>query len=277
MFTLRCLPPSAALACLVASAPAVAEYSLEAESIKLYGGSYSTDCGNSAAPRLQVAKTLNVEKGNNRMTGEKLMASASYLDPNPPANYQMALLSEVRGGAQLIFVVYRDKAGLYVELMGDPKVETALTAVLGRAQFKAKYRDCDAASRAPLPKPAAAPAPAANPDSVENWDYIRDRKFKAIHRKAIGAKAREPWISDLDGPAPPPRLVSVAGTDYRLLSVCKPHDCGDNKMIVLYSPANKTVYGKIHERGKITLIGKPPLEVAAELERLSNTEWQQGY
>jgi hypothetical protein len=264
------------LACLVASAPATADYSLEAESLKLYGGSYSTECGNPAAPRLHVAETLNVEKGNKRMTGEKLMASASYLDPTPPANYQMALLSEVHGGAQLIFVVYRDKAGLYIELMGDPKVETALTAVLGKAQFKAKYRDCDAASRTPIPKAVLAPA-APNPDSVENWDYVRDRKFKAILRKTIGAKAREPWISDLDGPAPPARLVSVAGTDYRLLAVCKPHDCGDNKMIVLYSPANKSVYGKIHERGKITMVGKPSSAVAAELERLSKTEWQQAY
>lgn len=276
MNTQQWLSCGAAIACLASSAPATAAYSLEAESIKLYGGAYSTDCSNPAAPRLQVAETLNVEKGNKRMTGEKLMASASYLDPTPPANYQMALLSEVRGGAQLIFVIYRDKAGLYVELMGDPKVETALTAVLGKAQLKAKYRDCEAANRAPVPKPALAPA-ATNPDSVENWNFVGDKKFKAILRKAIGPKAQEPWISDLDGPAPPARLVSVTGTDYRLLAVCKPHDCGDNKMIVLYSPANRTVYGKIFERGKITLIGKPSAEVATELERLSKTEWQQGY
>ncbi len=276
MPALRYLPCITALVCLVAGVPAAAEYSLEAESLKLYGGSYSTDCANPAAPHLRVAETLNVEKGNKRMTGEKLMAAASYFEPNTPANYQMALLSEVRGGAQLIFVVYRDKAGLYIELMGDPKVETALTAILGRAQFKGKYRDCDAASRAPVPRAVAAP-PAPHPDSVESWDYVRDRKFKALHRKAIGAKAREPWITDLDGPAPPARMVTVAGTDYRLLAVCKPHDCADNKLIVLYSPANKAVYGRIFERGRVTLIGRPSAEVAAELERLWQTEWRQGY
>lgn len=275
MNTLQCLSCGAAIASLLASAPAASEYSLEAEALKLYGGSYSTDCGNPAAPRLRVAETLNVEKGNKRMTGEKLMASASYLDPTPPANYQMALLSEVRGGAQLIFVVYRDKAGLYIELMGDPKVETALTAVLGRAQFKSKYRDCDAANRAPVAKSVVAPA-ASNTDSVENWDYVRDKKFKAILRKAIGAQAREPWISELDGPAPPPRLVTVAGIDYRLLAVCKPHDCGDNKLIVLYSPAGKVAYGRIFERGRISIFGRPSADLTAELERLWKSAWQQG-
>jgi hypothetical protein len=275
MNTNRFLLHASAIVCLTASAQASAQYSLEAESLKLYGGTYSTDCANPAAPKLRMADTLNVEYNHKRMTGTNLMASASYLDPNPPPNYQMAMLGDVRRDARLIFVVYRDKIGLYIQLMADdPKVEAALTGVLGKAQFKAKYRDCDAASRAPLPKPVTQAAP-VNPDSVVSWDFVRDKKFKNLYHKTLGSKVRLDWLATLEGPAPPVKVITVAGSEYRLLSVCKDHDCGDNNTVILYSPASKTVYGKIYESGKTTLIGKPSTEVAAELDRLWKSEWRQ--
>jgi hypothetical protein len=266
---------ASALACLTASAQVAALDIQETEALKLYGGTYSTDCSNPAAPKLRLAETLNVEYNNKRMTGTNLMAAYSYMDPNPPPNYQVAMLGDVRGGARLIFVVFRDKTGLYIQLMADDsKEETALTGVLGKAQFKAKYRDCDAASRAPLPKPVVQAAP-ANPDSVANWDFVRDKKFKNLYHKTLGSKARIDWLATLEGPAPPVKVVTVAGSEYRLLSVCKDHDCGDNNTVILYSPASKTVYGKIYESGKTTLIGKPSTEVAAELDRLWKSEWRQ--
>ncbi len=249
----------------------------ETEALKLFGGTYSTDCANPAAPRAITSEILKIEYGNKRMTGENLMAAASYFGPTPPPNYQTALLSEVRGGNQLIFVVNRDKEGLYIELTGDPKVETALTAVLGKAQFKAKYRDCDASSRAWMNTPPPNKAQAApNPDAIENWDFIRDRKFKAIYHKALGSKVKEDWLKVLDGPGSA-KIVTVAGAEYRQVAVCKPHDCYDNSIVVLYSPVKKTVYGKIHEHDKSTLIGKPPAKVTDELERLWKAEFRKSY
>jgi hypothetical protein len=58
MNTLQCLSCRAVIASL-ASAPAASEYSLEAEALKLYGGAYSTDCGNPPARHFRVAETLN--------------------------------------------------------------------------------------------------------------------------------------------------------------------------------------------------------------------------
>ena len=264
----------ASLLALTATDPAAALGMQEIESIKLFGGTYSTDCGNLAAPRVRVAEKLTVEQGNKRMTGDNLMAAYSYLGPEPPPGHQVALLSEVRRDARLIFLVTRDKNGLYVELMGeDPKVETALIAVLGRAQYKAKYRDCDVASRAPLPQ--ATQAAPASPDSVASWDYVRDKKFQALYRKALGPKASTPWVARLDGPSSGAKAVNAAGADYRQLAVCKPHDCGDNNLVLLYSPSDKTVFGKIVERGRSTLIGKPSPALSAELERLWKAEWRQ--
>lgn len=252
----------------------------EAEALKLFGGTYSTACGNAAAPRAIAGETLKIEYGNKRMTGENLMAAASYFGPESPPNYQTALLGEVRGsnGARLILVINRDKGGLYVELMGDdPRVENALKAVLGVTQFKAKFRDCNAASRTWMNTPAPSAAQAAPPaDSVQNWDYVGDRKFKQLYRKALGPKTKTPWIARLDGPSSGAKEVSVAGITYWQVAVCKPHDCADNKLILIYDHNAKTVYGLINEHGNQTLFGRPSTTMKAELERLWETEWRQG-
>jgi hypothetical protein len=62
--------------------------------------------------------------------------------------------------------------------------------------------------------------------------------------------------------------MKVAGEDYVMLDTCKNHDCYDNNVVLLWSGVKDVVYGKIHQRGKSTLIGSPPPAVAAELETL---------
>lgn len=262
-----------ALACYLASGQVSALDIQEAEALKLYGGTYSTECGNVAAPRVRVIETPTVEYGNKRMTGQNLMAAYSYFGPEPPLGHQVVLLSEVRRDARLLVLVTRDKNGLYVELMGeDPKVEAALIAVLGKAQYKAKYRDCDTANRTPEPKPA--PAASVHPDDIANWDYGRDKTFRALYLKALGPKAKTGWVAKLDGPSSGAKAVHAAGADYRQLAVCKPHDCSDNNLVLLYSPADKAVFGKIVERGRSTVFGKPSPALATELERLWKAEWR---
>lgn len=273
------LIPSVFFGYALASVPALALDIQETEALKLYGGVYSTDCAKPEAPRAIVGETLKVEYGNKRMTGENLMAAASYFGPEPPPTHQMALLGEVRGsgGERMLFAVNRDKTGLYIEFMGDgQKVEKALKAVLGEVQFKSKYRDCDAASRTWMTTPPKAQPAAPASGSVANWDYVGDRKFKALHRKAIGAKAKTPWLAKLDGPSSGAKEVSLGGVTYWQLAVCKPHDCGDNNLVLLYARDNKAVYGLIQERGKQSLFGKPSPALAEELKRAWKSEWGQG-
>ena len=64
---------------------------------------------------------------------------------------------------------------------------------------------------APAPKTAQV-APAT--DSVQNWDHVRDKKFKALYHKVLGPKARVPWIAKLDGPSSGGKEISVAGATY---------------------------------------------------------------
>jgi hypothetical protein len=108
----------------------------------------------------------------------------------------------------------------------------------------------------------------------EPWEYLAEPSFKSAYMKALGPKAKTPWLAKRDGPAPQDKFVTVAGERYVMNSFCKARDCGDNSAVVLYSPTRKVVYGTIHERGKTTLIGDPPPPVATELAGLWKKEWR---
>jgi hypothetical protein len=60
--------------------------------------------------------------------------------------------------------------------------------------------------------------------------------------------------------------VQVGGTAYRMVSVCKTHDCYDHSMVFFYAPG--AAYGTVYQSGRSTLVGSPPPAVAAELQRL---------
>ncbi len=262
----------ATTASLIALAsPAWAQSKLDADSIRLWGGTYSTNCGNPSAPRLRVVSdALMVEQNNKRLTGRNVQAQHSFFGNSPPPDYQVALASEVRRDIQLLFIVYQDRSGLYIVPDGDREVQAAL----GKALVGQKYRSCDAAGRPATPAPAAAPASVGEP-MINPWDLLQDPKFKPVYYRALGAKVNERWLTDLDGPATPTTKINVAGNEYVFAKSCKNHDCGDNNVVLLYSAAQGKVYGKVFDRRRASLIGNPPPAVAAELDRLWVAEWRQ--
>lgn len=105
-------------------------------------------------------------------------------------------------------------------------------------------------------------------------DLLRDAKFKAAYLGALGPRAKEKWLATMSNSALV-RKVSVAGEDYQVATPCKPHDCADNNLMLLYSPARGVVYGWLHERGRPTPIGNPSPAMNAELERMWNKEFRQ--
>jgi hypothetical protein len=251
-----------------------AQNTLDAQALKLYGGTYSADCSNPSATRLRVvADALMVEQGNKRLTGNNVQAAYSYFGQSSPPNYLVALLSEVRGGSQLLFIVFKDGSGQYITLDGDQKV----SAALGKTLLTQKFRSCDRAKN----QAASAPAPSGQPSPPQSEtmrgapELLNDAKFKSAYYKALGPKVKESWLAKLDGPAPLVKKIKVAGTEYLFASYCKNHDCEDNNAVLLYSAQNGTVYGKILDRRRASLIGDPPQPVAAELDRLWVSEWRQ--
>jgi hypothetical protein len=270
MNTIQWLILGAAAAFIAAGAPAWSQSTLDAQALKLYGGTYSSDCSNSTAPRLRVvADALMVEHGTKRLMGGNVQAAYAYFGQSPPPDYQAALLSEVRGGSQLLFIVFRDKSSQYITLDGDPKVRAALS----KALLEQKYRSCNATS-----KETTMPAPASAVQSkpmVGPTELLADPKFKSAYYKALGPKVKERWLAQLDGPSPPIKKIHVVGAEYIFASACKNHDCGDNNTVLLYSTAQGVVYGKIVQQRRATLIGAPPPAVASELDRLWAAEWRQ--
>jgi len=253
---------------------------LDPDTIARYGGIYSTECGNAAAARLRVVPDgLLIERDNLRMMGRDPQAAYSYFGRSPPPDFQVALLSQVRGKSELMFMVSRDRGGNYIEIDAAPSVRAAL----GPALHGRKYRQCEGAgvvAAAPATRPAApsppfAAAGAAGPQSPP-YKLLAEPRFKNAWRAVLGANARdEPWLIDMNGPAPEPRWVTVAGGRYVLNAFCKAHDCYDNSAVQLYKPDESRVYGFIHRTAHDTLVGNPPPAVAAELQRLWQREFRQ--
>ena len=251
-----------------------AQKTLDAQALKLYGGNYSADCRNATATRLRVvADALIVEQGNKRLTGNNVQAAYSYFGQSAPPNYLVALLSDVRGGAQLLFIVFKDASGQYITLDGDQKVQAAL----GKSLLGRKFRSCDPANK----QTASAQSPAGLSSATQAGamigppELLKDAKFKSAYYNALGPKIKETWLAKLDGPAPLVKKVKVAGTEYLLASACKNHDCADNNTVLLYSAAQGVVYGKVVQQRGASLIGAPPPAVATDLERLWLSEWRQ--
>jgi hypothetical protein len=111
-------------------------------------------------------------------------------------------------------------------------------------------------------------------DELSAAGLLYDPKAKAAYFKALGPLAKEPWLAKLDGPSPQNKRIRVAGADYFLVSACKSRDCENYSTVLLYSPGQDVVYGKVHQKGKSTLIGSPPPAVATELEKLWKSEWR---
>ncbi len=247
---------------------------LDAGVIARFGGSYATECGNPSAPRVRVLPdALLVENGNRRMVGSDPQASYSYLGPSPPRSFQVALLAQVRGMSELLFMVNNDRGGNYIEIEAEPKLRAALGDAAGR-----KYRQCDGAFAGGPPPAAPSPPPPPRPPQAAPGDpaaLVAEPRFSRIWRAALGAGEREPWIATMNGPAPAPRWVNAAGNRYVLNAFCKPHDCGDNNAVQLYNPGEERIYALIHRGSRDTLVGNPAPAITAELRRLWQSEWRQ--
>ena len=211
----------AAAAFISVCAPAWAQGRLDADTLKVYGGVYSTQCNNAKATRLRVdTDALMVDENGKRMTGRNVQAAYSFFGQSPPPDHQVVLLSDVQGGLQLMFMVNRDNSGLYIMLEGDPKV----TAALGKTLLARKYYHCDPNKNAVPVQAASAQPRATSSEPIGPPDLLRDPKFKSAYYKGLGPKVKENWLADLDGTAPELKKVKVGGTEYVLASACKNHD-----------------------------------------------------
>jgi hypothetical protein len=264
----------------LACAPAWGQSGLDAETLKLYGGRYALDCANPQSARVLVgAAAVAVEQGNQRMTAQDLQAAHSYFGQSAPPGFFVALLGQVQGRHDMVFLVQGDAKGQYIQIEGD-KTVMANVGALGKKRF----RSCDAAInqramgylRDEQKAKAVASAPVASGTAKSPFELIRDPAFKSVYIRALGPLAKLRWLARMDGPAAELVQEKVAGQSYQMAAFCKAHDCSDHNAVLLYDAPQGRIYGLVHLAGRNEFIGAPPLPVAAELNRLWRREWRQG-
>jgi hypothetical protein len=269
------------IALLSGAGMAWAQSGLDAEVLRLYGGTYAVDCANSQSPRLKVERqALHVEQGQRRLTARQdVMAAYSYFGQSAPPGFLVALEGQVQRQMVMTFLVYGDARGQYATLDGHPDVLANL-GPLARVRFNS----CDAAAnqraqgmalterQAQLS--ARAPLPASQATSPS--DLVRDARFRAAWLKTLGPLSREAWLARMNGPAPELRREQLLGQDWLVAAFCKPHDCGDNNAVVIYDEATGRVHAVVHRAGRTGLLGAPPAPLGADLQRIWRREWRQG-
>jgi hypothetical protein len=268
----------AVLTLAFASAPAWAQGKVDNKLMQTYGGVLAPDCSNYMLPQLKyLGDSLVVQDGGKPvLTGRHVKAAPAHFGATPPPEFETALTSEVAGGEKMVFVFYRNAQGLFATVEGGPKVMAALPAALKGK----RARHCDPNRNA---APGAAASAAAQDKGSGNTAKIfkgyaltqlsaagllYNAQAKDIYYKALGPLVKEPWLAKLDGPSSEGQAMKVANEDYVMLYTCKNHDCYDNNVVLLWSGIQNVVYGKVHQKGKSTLIGNPPPAVAAELDKI---------
>lgn len=255
-----------ALALLGTISVASAQGNVDQKLAMRYGGVLAPECANYLLPQLLYpGDSLVVRVGGKAVvTGRNVKAVPTYFGAAPPPEFETALTSDVAPGEKLVFVFYRNASGLFAAVEGSPKVIAAVPEALKGK----RVRHCD-------PNRNAVPG-AKPPEEIYPGVLLKDARFKRPYVQALGPLASEPWLMRMDGPADAVKKVQVAGAEYQLLTVCKNHDCYDNNLVLLYGAATQTVYARVLQRGRSSLLGSPPGPVAAELERLWKSTYRSG-
>ena len=74
--------------------------------------------------------------------------------------------------------------------------------------------------------------------------YLSEIVSKAPHKKAYAEMLVFPdWVSKAQGTATPVEIVSADGKDFTVGHMCKPQDCADNQLSVVFSDDGKKAWG----------------------------------
>jgi len=111
--------------------------------------------------------------------------------------------------------------------------------------------------------------PARAEEGVYLFDLLKRPDYKAGWDAMLASrKGVDAWITDGEGPTTPSVDVKVGGETWTFTTICKPHDCGDNMLNVVFAPAGKPAYAMLVVAGeKPKWFGEPPKEVKKALRK----------
>ena len=81
--------------------------------------------------------------------------------------------------------------------------------------------------------------------------YLPEIASKAPYKKAYAEMLSFPsWVSKAQGAASPVERVSVEGKSFTVGYMCKPHDCADNQLSVVFSADGTKSWGLLATRSE---------------------------
>lgn len=122
-------------------------------------------------------------------------------------------------------------------------------------------------------------APVAAYAAEEEASYLPDLMAQPAFLKAwktmLAGETVPPWVNSFtqtqNATSAPSKSVTVAGQPYTLGWICKPHDCGDNQLYVLFTPQARQAWGLLISPGdKRQWLGRPDPAIQAAI--LSGTQ-----
>ena len=78
-------------------------------------------------------------------------------------------------------------------------------------------------------------APAQAEEQPRLFELLGQPGYKATWHAMFKGESDVPkWVSDASGPSSPSTSLSLEGQPYVLANSCKPHDCGNNRLLVAF-------------------------------------------
>ena len=120
----------------------------------------------------------------------------------------------------------------------------------------------------------AAPAMALAQASPYLTDVLKKPTYRTAWNQLLASSKPTPsWLTTFtktsNGVVTPAQPVTIAGQRYEAYSVCKPHDCADNRLEVIFSPGGQQVWGVlIVDAGKPRFLGSPDAAITAALNQI---------
>ncbi|EPB6480258.1 MULTISPECIES: lysozyme inhibitor Ivy [Pseudomonas] len=87
-------------------------------------------------------------------------------------------------------------------------------------------------------------APAQAEEQPRLFELLGQPGYKATWHAMFKGESDVPkWVSDASGPSSPSTSLSLEGQPYVLANSCKPHDCGNNRLLVAFRGDKSAAYG----------------------------------
>lgn len=84
----------------------------------------------------------------------------------------------------------------------------------------------------------------ATPALAQNGTYTVELAHSPKFAKAYQEMTHLPaWVTGTDAVSVPTKSITLAGHSYIVGHVCKPHDCGDNQLEIVFSDNGKAAWG----------------------------------